>query len=317
MTLRIKPLIVGFLALSLANCTDGRSTSIDLGVSTRWHSEEDVFEIAEGARLGYASAGNGKNTLILLHGFGARSDVWREFYVSISGGGVRYVALDLIGHGRSATSGWTNYTVLANASAMAAFIKSKSFDRPVIVGHSLGGLVAIATAQELRREGRSRPRALVLIAAPVYPVPYPRFVTAFRDRTLLSVLIDQLPARLKSRRVLRELFYDDSLITDAMVTSYAHNLEDAASLDGVRKTARQLDLAELESFSAKYNSLNMPILVIGGEADKVVPPDILLRFAASVEGVTLVMVPKCGHLLLDECPDAVESAISRFLQSLD
>ena len=61
----------------------------------------------------------------------------------------------------------------------------------------------------------------------------------------------------------------------------------------------------------------MPILVIGGEADKVVPPDILLRFAASVEGVTLVMVPKCGHLLLDECPDAVESAISRFLQSLD
>ena len=278
---------------------------------------QEQFEVAPGQEIGVMTAGEGPDALIMLHGFAATSEEWRHFGSIFPKGRGTLVALDLIGHGRSATPGWTDYSVTANASAVARFIAAKKFDHPVLAGHSLGGLVALATVWKLPRRGAGAPKALILIATPVYPIPYPRFVAVFRDRSLLGGLVDLLPSRLKAERVLRGLFFDPGKVTPAMVTAYARNLEDPQALEGIRRTARQLDLQDLEKFAATYRGLDLPILVIGGAADPVVPPEHLQRFVAEVKHATLVMVPRCGHLLLDECPVAVERAIAGFLRGLE
>ena len=120
-----------------------------------------------------------------------------------------------------------------------------------------------------------------------------------------------------AERVLRGLFFDPGKVTPAMVTAYARNLEDPEALEGIRRTARQLDLQDLEKFATTYRGLDLPILVIGGAADPIVPPEHLQRFVAELKHATLVMVPQCGHLLLDECPVAVERAIAGFLRGLE
>ena len=278
---------------------------------------QDQFVAAPDREIGVMTAGEGPGTLIMLHGFAATSEEWRHFGSNFPAGRGQFVALDLIGHGRSATPGWTDYSVMANASAVARFIAAKKIDHPVLIGHSLGGLVALATVWKLPKRGPGHPKALILIATPVYPIPYPRFVAVFRDPSLLGGLVDLVPNRLKAKRVLRDLFFDPGKLTPAMVTAYTRNLEDPEALEGIRRTARQLDLHDLEKFAATYRGLDLPILVIGGAADPVVPPEHLERFVAEVKDATLVMVPQCGHLLLDECPVAVERAIAGFLRGLE
>ncbi len=278
--------------------------------------KRDLFELLPGTYLGFTTSGTGGDTLILLHGFGASAEEWSGFQESFPAALAKTVALDLIGHGSSASPGWPDYSVNANAAAVARFIDAKAIERPVIVGHSLGGVVALAAARVMQHGQNTRPKALVLIATPVYRISLPRFIEAFRSQSLMGVLARLLPIRTRVRVALRELIFDSSKISRQTVEQYARYLDDPAVVHGMRMTARQLDLEEYDKLTSTYGELNLPILVVGGDSDPVVPRQSLERFVKSVGNATLVMVPECGHLLLDECPAAVEEAIRRFLSAL-
>lgn len=103
--------------------------------------------------------------VVLLHGIGRTGQVWQHVVEKLVPRGRRVVAFDLLGFGASPKPGWLTYTVDDHARAVIASLsKLASSERVILVGHSMGCLVAVRVA-------RLRPdlvRHLVLYEMPLY-----------------------------------------------------------------------------------------------------------------------------------------------------
>jgi pimeloyl-ACP methyl ester carboxylesterase len=86
--------------------------------------------------------GNGR-PVVLLHGGGRNMDDWREVVPPLKEAGLRVVTADLRGHGRTGQGLWSWDAAIDD---LAAVITQKELERPAVVGHSLGGMVAAVWA---------------------------------------------------------------------------------------------------------------------------------------------------------------------------
>ena len=66
----------------------------------------------------------------------------------------------------------------------------------------------------------------------------------------------------------------------------------------------------------RLQELDLPVLVITGDDDRIVPTEQSVRLAAELPNAELVVVPACGHVPHEECPQAVLEAIETFLANL-
>jgi len=94
-------------------------------------------------RLDFIEAGQGRQTVVLLHGLAASKDIWRGLIEELPPGRWRVIAPDLLGFGASPKPQWGRYTVQDHARTVLALLKRQRVDGPLtIVGHSMGCLVA-------------------------------------------------------------------------------------------------------------------------------------------------------------------------------
>ena len=103
--------------------------------------------------------------VILLHGIGKSGHVWKHVVEGLSNYNYRILAFDLLGFGNSPKPNWIDYNIDDHAKAVIATLEKLQIDEPfVIVGHSMGCLIAVRVA-------RLRPdlvRHLVLYEMPLY-----------------------------------------------------------------------------------------------------------------------------------------------------
>ena len=118
-------------ALLLAACT---------GTSTRSGAATGTATSADGVSIAFEVRGEGPKTIVLVHGWSCDRTYWRQQMDSFPG--YRVIALDLAGHGASG-NGRTGWSVPNFANDVAAVIKAVDADDVVLVGHSLGGPVAV------------------------------------------------------------------------------------------------------------------------------------------------------------------------------
>jgi pimeloyl-ACP methyl ester carboxylesterase len=59
--------------------------------------------------------------------------------------------------------------------------------------------------------------------------------------------------------------------------------------------------------------LKMPVLVITGDDDQIIPADLSARLSAEIPGARLAVIPACGHLPQEECPQPFLKAVDDFL----
>lgn len=139
--------------------------------------------------------GKPKMTIVFLHGLGGSGEMWGEIIGMLKTTDVRIITLDLIGFGESAKPAWATYSTKFQARSLA-FTLAKLFanGKVVIVGHSLGSLVAVETAKRYPFLAR----ALVLCSPPLYVEP--------GDKALI-----------RPERVLRKLFTAMQTNTDQFV----------------------------------------------------------------------------------------------------
>src|SRR5262245_56906260 len=110
---------------------------------------------ALGRRISFVAAGSGDREVLFIHGFGADRSTW-TFTLRTIANGARVVAVDLPGHGRSSTDvGSGEIPFLADV--ILAFMDAAGLAGPHIVGHSLGGAIALdlATREPVRVSGLS------------------------------------------------------------------------------------------------------------------------------------------------------------------
>lgn len=255
--------------------------------------------------------------LVLLHGFGAHAFTWRHLIGPLAERR-RVIALDLKGFGASPKPADGRYAPLDHAAVVREFLAAEGLTDVVLVGHSFGGAVALLSALDEAAAGpnASRVRGLVLIGSPAYRQAVPRFIRLFRRRLVGELVLGVVPPRMLARAVLAEGYADPRRIRAEQVEAYAAPLAERRTARAILATARQLVPPDLDAITARYAGLRLPVLLVWGDRDVVVPVAIARRLHAALPGAELVVIEDCGHIPQEERPAETLAALEAFLGRL-
>jgi pimeloyl-ACP methyl ester carboxylesterase len=270
-----------------------------------------------GHQVGYRMAGEGP-LIVLLHGITSRSDVWLEAIDNLRH---RYtvVAPDLLGHGRSAKPRG-DYSLGAYASGGRDLLGVLGFERGTVVGHSLGGGIALQFAYQFP-EYTER---LVLVSSgglgtEVHPVlragaipgselVMPLIAPGWAVRAGAAVADFLKRFGLEAGPDLAEAARGYASLSDREARSaFLHTLRAVIDMEGQRVSAAdRLYLAE-----------RVPTLLIWGTRDPIIPVAHGRDAAKLIPGSRLVEIDGAGHWPQLDDPTRFASELSRFIESTE
>ncbi|PYN85756.1 MAG: hypothetical protein DMD87_21430 [Candidatus Rokuibacteriota bacterium] len=214
-------------------------------------------------------------------------------------GAVRLIALDLPGHGESDPA--PGASVEDYAAVVADFLIALDCGPVVVVGHSLGGSIAIALAA--RRPALVQ--GLVLIASCV-TLP---LVDSVGER-----LVAYLPGPLRRLfffSMAKKVLFAPGAPADAIaITMQELRACRPETIAADVRTARAMDLTEQAA------ALDVPALVLAGSRDRLTTPALAERLSASIRRSRLRIVDGAGHMLPLEAAERVNREIVTFVESL-
>ncbi len=264
--------------------------------------------------LHYTESGDAPPTLLLLHGFGSSTFFWRKVAEPL-GQSARTVAFDRPGFGFSERPAVTEtlnpYTPEAQSTLTLELMDALEIEQVVLVGHSAGAAVAVEVALAYPE----RVAGLVLVS-PVLrsggPSALVRAVFNTPQARRVGPYIVRQFAEEPGLDLLRRNYVDPSTLTDADIAGYqrpfgATNWDQA--LWEVTRANRPTDLLQ------RLGELQVPVLVVAGTEDEIVPLEQQQRVAEAVGGEIKVL-EGCGHALQDECPERFVEAVTPWLEGL-
>ena len=255
------------------------------------------------------AAGAHGRPLLLLHGIGGGRQAWGQHGsasgqatgAALAAAGFTVLAVDFPGYGLSPRI--APFDLPGLAATVVALVDSLGLGPAVLVGHSMGGMVA----QEVAASAPQVVAGLVLAStSPAFGKPGGDWQTEFlRSRCapldaglgmagLAALLVPTMVAPGTAA----------GLIAAAMATMAA-----------VPEATYRSAVAALVSFDrrAKLPLISVPTLVITGEHDHTAAPEVARRMAGRITGAQVVVVPGAGHLLPIEQPPAFHAAVLAFL----
>jgi pimeloyl-ACP methyl ester carboxylesterase len=296
--------------VSASTTTPSRSTS---------HPAELEFEHVKlhGHRVGFLRAGEGP-LIVLVHGITSSSDVWRPVIRELAKDHT-VVAPDLLGHGRSAKPRG-DYSLGAYASGIRDLMGVLGYESGTAVGHSLGGGVAMQFAYQfpeyterlvlissggLGRDVNPLLRAATLpgseVVLPVITSEY-----ALRAGEIVGGAVERMG--LKVGPDIAEFARGYASLGDGDArAAFLHTLRSVIDPGGQRVSALdRLYLAE-----------QMPLLILWGKRDPIIPIEHGRYAHALVENSRLVEIDDAGHFPMLDDPYRVADALAEFASSTE
>jgi pimeloyl-ACP methyl ester carboxylesterase len=273
---------------------------------------------ADSALLGVEALGHdgreAQETFLLLHGYAASSFSWRTWAPYLAARG-RVLLVDMKGHGRAAKPRDQRYTPADQAALVRALILEHDLDRLTLVGHSMGGGVALYVSLGLRDAGQAhRLRRLVLVAGAAFRQRLPPFVTLARHPRFTGAVLATLGPEFLIAQALRSLYFDRSAITGDQVRGYADPLHDRDTRRALLTTALQILPEDLDRVTARYGEIDVPTLLLWGRHDRAVPLWVGRRLASVLPKGELHVIERCGHMPAEERPAESLAALGAFLE---
>lgn len=278
---------------------------------------DSLFTEVRDLQVHYKLAGTGEPALVLLHGFGASVFSWRKVTEPLGQLG-SVIAFDRPAFGfteRPMPDQWGEenpYSPEAQADLTVALLDELGVDKAVLVGHSAGGTIAMLTA--LRHPARVE--ALVLEDAAIYrqegaPGWLRPLLLTPQMRRLGPVLVRSIVSW--GEAVIRTAWDDPEMITMELVSGYKKPLQ-AENWD---RALWEFTLASHPlGLEAGLDEMTGPVLVITGDNDRIVPTEESERLAEELPNAELVVIPRCGHVPHEECPEPFLDAVTDFVGSL-
>ena len=207
--------------------------------------------------------------VVLVHGITASTDWWRPTAAALEGEyDVHVVRLP-------------GYRYRDAAAWLGGWLEERGLQGATVVGHSMGGTVALALAAE-------RP-ALVGRLALIAPAGI--FATRARRSYVLPIAraVGRTPSRLP--RLVRDAF----------------------RVGPVRLWQVASDLLASD-IAATLKAIRAPTLIVWGADDRLLPPSLGAVFDAAIQDSQLVVLDRCGHVPMVEAPEALNDVLIRFLE---
>lgn len=263
-------------------------------------------------RLGRAPT-PGIDTFVLLHGFGGSAFSFRTWTPYLARRG-HVVLVDMKGFGRAPKPDDGRYGPRELGQLVTRLLVRDGMERVTLVGHSLGGGVALFTALALRDAGEAaRLRRMVLVAGAAYMQPLPPFVALARHPRFTGALLRVMGPRAVVAQALRAIVFDRTGITAEQIRGYAEPMRGADAERALLSAALQIVPPDLEAFTRRYPEVDVPTLVLWGRQDPAVPLWVGRRLASVLPRATLHILERCGHLPAEERPAESLAALSDFL----
>jgi len=264
-----------------------------------------VFEW-DGRRIAWTVAGSGP-PVVFCHGTPFSSRVWWPFAEALAADFTVHL-WDLPGYGRSSMDPEHRVAADVHARAFRALLDHWGLDRPQVVAHDLGGLVALRAHLV---EGASYASLFLVdvVAIPPSGSPFFRFVQDHPG------LLPQLPQ------------YVHEAIVRAYVGNATHRGLSSHELDalvepwtgavGQPAFYRQIadyDLGLLEDNERRLGDLDLPVRILWGAEDTWIPVETGRRLAGLVRDAVLTEVPGAGHLMQYDAPVALATGLRDWLR---
>ena len=265
-----------------------------------WQSAHPPGRIVdvEGIPIHIVERGSGPNAAVLIHGFLGHTYSFRYLIPELAKD-QRAVAVDLKGSGYSGRPDKGDYSLSEQARVVMRLMDKLGIDRASVVGHSLGGEVAMRMAVN----SPERVDKLVLASSvsgdriPTLPV------------TPLIKPILWLIGRLFGRRIFRRQFYDPRKATKDVLEAYRRPLRIKGTGHAVYQTLRDMRREK----AVDSSRIVAPVVILWASHERILPRWVLSRLRKRFRRAEVITIERAGHLLLEEQPETSNAAIRSFL----
>jgi 3-oxoadipate enol-lactonase len=257
-----------------------------------------------GARIAMHNRERNLPAVVFIHGIGGAGRAWASQAASFRLAGLMPVAPDLPGYGARAPVGSLTFEELA--ADLEEAIAGGGLDRPILVGHSMGGMVAQTM---LRRRPDGYAAVVLACTSPAFGNPSGEFQKKFVADRLAPLDAGKSMADLAPRMV-------DAIMAspvDPAARALAVEVMGAVPADTYRAAVRCLAAFDERSNLA---DIRVPVLCLAGEKDPNAPPQVMERMAGKIPRARYVCLAGVGHLPNLEAPAAFDAAILEFLREV-
>ncbi len=275
-------------------------------------SHINMITTKDGTKIYFKDWGTGR-PVVFSHGWPLTADAWDAQMLFLGENGYRVIAHDRRGHGRSSQP-WNGNEMDTYADDLATLMETLDLKNATLVGHSTGGG---EVARYIGRHGSKRVSQAVLIAS----VPPLMLKTKNNPGGLPISVFDQIRAGVVADR--SQFFKDLSL------PFYGYNKPGAKISEGVRDSfwlqGMQASIKGVydcikafseTDFTEDLKKIDVPTLILQGDADQIVPIDDASRLSAKlVKNSTLKVYPGASHGMCTVNADQVNADLLAFLKA--
>jgi pimeloyl-ACP methyl ester carboxylesterase len=275
---------------------------------------EHAEVLLHGQRIGYRAEGRGA-ALVLVHGIAGTSATWDDLIPRVSARH-RVLAPDLLGHGESAKPDG-DYSLGAYANVLRDFLEVLGFARATLVGHSLGGGIALQFAYQFPERcerlvlvssgglGREVHPVLRAAALPGAEVVLPWLSVAAR-KSVGRVVHALGGLGLRASADLEESWRSFvSLEEPGARRAFLHTVRGIIDLHGQRVSAQD----------RLYLTVGLPTLILWGEKDPLIPVRHAREAHERIPGSRLEIFPGAGHFPWRDEPRRFAEALLDFMKT--
>jgi len=289
-------------ALAIANAVAAR-------LAERRHPPKGRFVEVDGVRLHYSDRGEG-SPVVLIHGNAVTGDDWNTSGVAqLLLSHHRVIVFDRPGFGYSERPRGRMWTAAQQAELLHKALRQLGIERPVVVGHSWGTMVAL----ELAAQHQADTAGLVLLSGYYFPTLRPDVLLAAPGA--IPVLGDILHHTVSpllgwlQMPLLKWAMFSPARVPDRFRAEYSPAMAlrpsqiRASSVDGALMIPGALALR------GDYKDLTLPVVIIAGEGDRVVFKRRSEHLAEKIRGSVLQVVKGAGHMVHHLVPRQVAQAV--------
>lgn len=260
-----------------------------------------------GGRVAYDVFGSG-SPVVLVHGTPFSSRVWRKITPELAENRTVYV-FDLLGYGASEKRKGQDVSLAAQAKLFSELLDHWGLEEPDVVGHDFGGAITLRT--HLLEDRNFNVIALIdAVALSPWGSPFYRLVQEYLG------VFRQIPAYM--HRAMMAAYIRDATyrpMSDEELEPYIVPWLGPEGQDAFYRQISQNDQRYTDEIQPRYGDIKKPVLILWGEEDRWLSPEKGEQLRSAIPGSRLHTVPKAAHLVMEDAPTAVASALLDFFSA--
>lgn len=273
-------------------------------LAPKYAAAPSQFMEINGMKVHYRDEGAGI-PIVLIHGTGASLHTWNDWTTDLVKN-YRVIRLDLPAYGLTGQDPQKRYSSKDYVDLLHAFLGELKVDKFHLAGNSLGGLVSWLYASY----HPEKVEQLVLLDPSGFPFKNTPMVIKMAKTPILNNFIRYITPRSFIEKNIKEVYFDETLIKESTIDRY----HDLSQYKGNRQAFIDRSFVEREDYTERLGLIQAPTLILWGENDAWIPVSDAPKFKAAIKDAQMVIMPKTGHVPMEERPKESLAIVLDFLR---